>query len=329
MKRFGGITYLAILCVAFAGLCGCGKDDSGVKVLKLAHGLDMNHPVHKAMEFMAEKVAEKSAGTMKVEIYPSEQLGTEKECLERVQMGTLAMTKTSSSVMEGFVEEMQVLGLPYIFRDNEHYWNVLLGDIGKQLLASGEKKSLRGLCFYDAGARSFYTVKKPINSPADLAGMKIRVQKSPIALEMVNTMGGKATPIDWGELYTSLQQGVVDGAENNPPSLYTSRHYEICKFYVLDEHTMPPDVLIVSPIIWGQLTADQQQILQTAVDESVTYQRKLWAEFQQESLDAIAAAGVKIIKPDKQPFRDAVSSMLAKYNGTPIGDLAKRIGEVQ
>lgn len=308
---------------------GCGKKDGGVKVLKLGHGLNTEHPVHKAMVFMAEKVDEKSAGKMRIDIYPSEQLGTEKECLEGLQLGGLAMTKTSSSPMESFVEEMKVLGLPYIFRDNEHFWKVLLGPIGKELLAAGQSKGLKGLCFYDAGARSFYTVKTPVNVPADLAGLKIRVQKSPIALEMVNAMGGKATPIDWGELYTSLQQGVVDGAENNPPSLYTSKHYEVCKYYSLDEHTMPPDILLISVSVWSKLTPQQQNILQEAADESVTYQRKLWSQFQQQSLDEVTKAGVQIIKPDKQPFRDAVKTMLEKYSDTEIGILAKRIIEVQ
>ena len=329
MRRLTIVVIVFLLCMIILLAPGCSKKNDGVKVLKLAHGLNTEHPVHKAMVFMAVKVAEKSAAKMRIDIYPSEQLGTEKECLERLQLGALAMTKTSSSPMESFVEEMKVLGLPYIFRDNEHYWKVLLGPIGKELLAAGQSKGLKGLCFYDAGARSFYTVKTPVHKPMDLTGLKIRVQKSPIALEMVNAMGGKATPIDWGELYTSLQQGVVDGAENNPPSLYTSKHYEVCKYYCLDEHTMPPDILLISTTVWNKLTPQQQSILQEAADESVTYERKLWKEFQQQSLDEVTKASVEIIKPDKQPFRDAVKPMLEKYSDTEIGKLAKRIIEVE
>jgi len=300
-----------------------------VTVLKLAHGLNTEHPVHKAMVFMAEKVAEKSGGTMRVDIYPSEQLGNEKECLEKLQMGALAMTKTSSSPLEAFVDEMKVLGLPYIFRDQDHYWKVLKGPIGKELLAAGESRGLKGLCFYDAGARSFYTVKKPIHSPADLKGLKIRVQQSPVAMDMVKAMGASPTPISWGELYTSLQQGVVDGAENNPPSLYTSKHYEICKYYTLDEHTMPPDVLLISPRWWNRLTDEQKRILQEAVDESVEYQRKLWADFTKESLDAVRAAGVQVIVlEDKTPFREAVQPML-EAQPEKIKSLVQRIQEVQ
>ncbi len=326
MKKTTFFVCVACLVVSVAFL-GCGKKDK-VKVLKLAHGLNTEHPVHKAMEFLAEKVAEKSGGSMRVDIYPSEQLGTEKECLERLQMGSLAMTKTSSSPMESFVEEMKVLGLPYIFRDKEHYWNVLLGDIGKELLAAGEKKRLKGLCFYDAGARSFYTVKKAVETPEDLKGLKIRVQQSPIAMQLVEAMGASPTPIAWGELYTSLQQGVVDGAENNPPSLYTSKHYEICKYYSLDEHTMPPDILLISTRTWGQLSEEQQKILQEAVDESVTEQRRLWAEFEKKSMDEVKAAGVKIITPDKGPFRESVKPMLDAQPEN-IRALVKRIGEVQ
>ena len=175
-------------------------------VLKLAHGLDVTHPVHKAMVFMAERVKAKSDGRMQVQIFPNEQLGNEKECIEALQLGYLAMTKTSSAPMESFVPQMQVFGIPYLFRDSEHLWKVLNGPIGKKLLLAGEP-----------GARSFYA-KKPINTPADLAGMKIRVQNSIMSIKMVQAMGGSPTPVPWGELYTALDQGVVDGAENNSPS---------------------------------------------------------------------------------------------------------------
>ena len=168
-----------------------------------------------------------------------------------------------------------------------------------------------------------------LKNPEDLKGLKILVQQSPVAMQLVEAMGASPTPIAWGELYTSLQQGVVDGAENNPPSLYTSKHYEICKFYSLDEHTMPPDILLISTRTWGQLSAEQQKILQDAVDESVTHQQKLWAEFEQKSMDEVKAAGVKIIKPDKAPFRKSVESMIKEYDGTAIGELVKRISEVQ
>jgi tripartite ATP-independent transporter DctP family solute receptor len=330
MKKVTVLLCVMFMCLQVGVFSGCEKKkDSDVKVLKLAHGLDTTHPVHKAMEFMAQKVKEKSGGRMRIDIYPSEQLGSERECIEQLQIGGLAMTKTSSSPLEGFISEMKVLGLPYLFRDPEHYWKVLLGPIGKELLASGEKVGLKGLCFYNAGSRSFYTRNKPVYTPDDLKGLKIRVQKSEIAIEMIKAMGASATPIDWGELYTSLQQGVVDGAENNPPSFETSMHYEICKYYTLDEHTRPPDILMISTIAWNKLSPEFQKILQEAADESVPYDRELWAEREKQSLEKVEKAGVKIIYPDKKPFRDAVEPMLQKYEASQLGGLIKRIEQVQ
>ena len=294
-------------------------------VLKLAHGLPTAHPVHEAMLFMAERVAARSDGRMKVEVFPSEQLGTEKECIEALQLGYLAMTKTSSAPMEGFVPKMRIFGVPYLFRDADHLWKVLNGPIGKELLLAGEAKRLRGLCYYDAGARSFYTKDRPIETPADLTGLKIRVQNSVMSMRMVQAMGGSPTPIPWGELYTALDQGVVDGAENNAPSLRTSRHYEVCKYYILDEHTCLPDIVVIGTRVWNRMTAEQQRILQEAADESVVYQRKLWAEAEAADLKAVEEAGVTILRPDKGPFRESVRSVWEEFEGTEIGDLIRRI----
>jgi tripartite ATP-independent transporter DctP family solute receptor len=279
------------------------------------------------MEYMAEKVKEKSGGRMQIQIFPSEQLGTEKEDIESLQLGYLAMTKTSTAVMEGFVPRMKIFGIPYLFRDSEHYWKVLKGPIGKELLLAGQEKGLRGLCYYDAGARSFYA-KKEIDSPADLVGLKIRVMNSAMCIEMIKAMGGSPAPIPWGELYTSLEQGVVDAAENNPPSYRTSRHYEVCKFYTLDEHARLPDILMISVKVWEGLKPEFQQILQEAADESVEYQREIWAEAEKEDLKTVEEAGVKVIHPDKKPFEESVQSMWDAYKGTEIGDLMKQIQEI-
>ena len=298
------------------------------KILKLAHGLDVAHPVHKAMEFMAQKVAAKSKGRLKVAIFPNEQLGNEKECIEALQLGYLAMTKTSTGPMEGFVPAMKIFGIPYLFRDSEHFWKVAIGPIGKRLLKAGESKRLKGLCYYDAGARSFYA-HTAIAAPVDLKGMKIRVMNSIMAMKMIDAMGGSATPISWGELYTSLDQGVVDAAENNPPSFQTSRHYEICDHYILDEHVRLPDMLIISTRVWNKLTPDFQQILQESVDESVEYQRKLWIEAEQEALNEVQAAGVTISYPDKTPFQEAVKPIWKEFEDTEIGEMIEQILEVK
>jgi tripartite ATP-independent transporter DctP family solute receptor len=321
---FSTATVLALCVLATA----CGPRDD-VVVLKLAHSLDTGHSVHKGMVHMAERLDEISNGHMRIDVYPSGQLGGERETVELLQIGSIAMTKVSTSPLESFVPAMQIFSIPYVFRDREHYFKVLDSEIGEELLKSTEVARLRGLGYYDAGSRSFYTTDKPVRTPADLEGLKIRVQKSQTSVRMVKALGGSATPISWGELYTALQQGVVDGAENNPPSFYLSRHYEICKYYSLDEHTSVPDILLMSSRIWHDLSPQQQNWLQQAVEESVDYQRKLWREATAEALAAVRAAGVEVSRPDKAPFQDAVREMKATYDGTEIGDLLARIEAVE
>lgn len=306
-------------------LASCQRSIKPLEI-KLAHGLDINHPVHEAMEFMAKKVEEKSGGEMTLKIFPNSQLGSERECLELLQIGSLGMTKVSAAVMESFSPDFKVYSLPYIFKSKEHNFQVLDGEIGKEMLAKGEPFWLKGLCYYDAGSRSFYTKDKPVNEPKDLKGLKIRVQSSPTAISMVQQFGGAATPISWGELYTSLQQGVVDGAENNSPSLYISRHYEVCKYYSLNEHTMVPDILMISTIVWDQLKPQEQQWLQEAADESAVLQRELWEVAENEALEAIKKAGVKVNIPDKEPFAKIVEPIYESYKKEPhIYELIQRI----
>ena len=319
-------TILVTVIILF--ISGCGEERQG-RVLKLAHGLDPSHPVHKAMVFMADRCNEISEGELRIEIYPSGQLGSEQQCVELLQIGSLAITKVSAAVMESFTEDFKVLGLPYVFRSKEHSFKVLDGEIGDELLLSTQPFWIRGLCFFDAGSRSFYTIDKPVNHPDDLDGLKIRVMKSITAMEMVKAQGGSPTPISWGELYTALQSGVVDGAENNPPSFYTSHHYEVCKYYSLNEHTMVPDVLIVSEKIWKKLSEQEKKWLQQAADDAVPVQRKLWAESEIESLKIVREAGVNIIYPDKEPFAEKVTELLESYReNEKLYDLITRIKAV-
>ncbi|OQD42459.1 C4-dicarboxylate ABC transporter substrate-binding protein [Croceivirga radicis] len=309
-------------------LASCGQED--VKVLKLAHGLDVNHSVHKAMVQMGQDLKEISGGKMEVQIYPSQQLGTERENLELLQIGSLDMTKVSVGVMENFAPKMKVLGLPFIFRDRQHSFTVLDGPIGQQLLDEGQQYWLKGLAYYDAGSRSFYTKERPVAQPTDLEGMKIRVMESVTAMDMVRSLGGSPTPISWGELYTSLQQGVVDGAENNPPSFYLSRHYEVCKYYALDEHTTLPDVLVMGTQAWNNLTEQEKGWVKEAVQKSVSVQRELWAASEQEALDAVKAAGVEVIRPEKNPFMDKVEGIYDAYKDQPeLYDLITKIKQTE
>ncbi|NIK91558.1 TRAP transporter substrate-binding protein [Mangrovimonas sp. CR14] len=306
----------ALSLLGFLIFMGCANTQEH-RVIKLGHGLDVNHSVHKAMVKMGEDLAEISGGKMELEIYPSQQLGTERECVELLQIGSLDMTKVSVGVMENFAPKMKVFGLPYLFRDKEHAFQILDGPIGKQLLDEGEDYWIKGMGYYDAGSRSFYTKEKPIEEPSDLKGMKIRVMESASAIEMVKSLGGSPTPISWGELYTSLQQGVVDGAENNPPSFYLSRHYEVCKYYSLDEHTLLPDVLIIGKHTWDHLSDQERVWLQEAVDKSVTYQRVLWEDSEKEALEAVKAAGVSVILPNKEPFSEKTKSVYKQYEQDP------------
>jgi len=329
MNFLSGTRLIPIYAVmAMMLLAGC-RGESKVTVLKLAHALDIVHPVHRGMVFMSEKIEEHSNGKMRIDIYPGGQLGAERELIELLQIGSLAMTKVSTAPLEAFVPEMQIFGIPYLFRDQEHRWKVLNSPTGRRLLLSGESFFLRGLCYYDAGSRSFYSVNKPVLSPADLRGMKIRVMKSITAVQMIQALGGSPTPIPWGELYTALQQGVVDGAENNAPSFYSSHHYEVCPYYSIDEHTAVPDILLISTLVWNNLTQQEKGWLQQAVDESVVYQKKLWKESTQEALEEVQKAGVEIIYPDKQPFLEAVQSMHDSHKGTPLYDLIQEIKEIK
>lgn len=305
------IIYTLVTIIVFF-FTACGVKEK-TKTLKLAHGLDTTHPVHKGMEFMAMRLEEISGGKLKVQIYPSGQLGSEQQNVELLQIGSLAMTKVSAAVLESFIEDYKVLGLPYIFRSKEHAFRVLDGEIGKELLAAPEQFLIKGLCFYDAGSRSFYTIDKPVLHPDDLAGLKIRVMKSNTAMKMIKQFGGSPTPISYGELYTALQSGVVDGAENNPPSFYFSHHFEVCKHYSLDEHSIIPDVLVISTKIWDDLSELEKEWLSRAVNESVAKQRELWAESVHTSLEAVEKEGVTIYHPDKEPFIEKIEAVFEDF----------------
>ncbi|MBT5901765.1 MAG: TRAP transporter substrate-binding protein [Opitutaceae bacterium] len=317
-----------VLSAAFVFTYTAGDRDGGgdsAKVLKLAHGLDTGHPVHLGMVRMQERVAELSGGRLKIDIYPSGVLGSEVQCIEQLQSGELAMTKTSTAAMESFIPQLGIFGVPYLFDDEDHFWRVIDSEVGRELLAIGEDSGLFGLCFYDAGSRNFYSTDKPIRSPADLQGMKIRVQNSRMAIAMVEALGGSPTPIAWGELYSALAQGVVDGAENNMPSFESNRHYEECKYFTPDAHTRVPDLLMISTTVWQSLDPQEQAWLQEAADISSTYQRELWAVKTMESMAKVIAAGVEIVDCDPSAFQLACEPIKATLAGTPVEPWMHRI----
>lgn len=301
--------------LSFLTLFSCKSSQSDV--VFLAHTLPVSHPVHQGIEVFAEEVVRLSGGKMIVKIFPDAQLGSEREVLELLQIGSISMTKVSAATMANFAPEYKVLGIPYLFRDKEHFFNVLEGPTGTQILDKGEDYLLKGMCFYDAGSRSFYTKDKPINSPEDLNGLKIRVMNDQMSVNMVNTLGGSATPMSYGELYTALQQGVVDGAENNPPSFVTSRHYEVCKYYSLDEHTSLPDVLVMGTKFWNNLTPEQQGWMSQAAKNSVKAQKQFWKDNVEECMKTLKEANVEIIRPDKSVFADKARALVEEFEKQP------------
>ena len=310
-------------------LPGCTANNISGTALRLAHTLNSDHPVHQAMVFMGERLAELSSGEMSLDVYPNGQLGSERQLIELLQIGSVSMTKVSTISMEGFSSKMKLFSVPYLFGSNDHLWQFLNSSNGQGLLDVLRDVRLQGLCYYDAGSRSFYMTDEPVITPSDLAGKKVRVLPSRTSIEMVEALGGAATPISWGEIYTALQQGIVDGAENNPPSYYLSKHFEAAKYYTLDEHTSVPDLLVMSRRVFDGLTPQQKAWLRQAVSESVTKQRALWRVASDDAIKSVKEAGSEVIHPDKQPFRDAVAGMKTRFKSGELGALIQNVESLE
>lgn len=282
------------------------------------------------MTQFADDVKTKTNGDVRIRIYPDAQLGNQRESMELMQNGALDIVKSNAAELEAFSPAYSVFNLPYLFRDKPHYEKIIYGDIGQEILDSSKDSGFVGLTYYDAGARSFYA-KKPIRTPDDLKGLKIRVQPSPTAIAMVKALGGNPTPLAYGELYTALQQGVVDAAENNIPSYTLSRHSEVTKFFSLDEHTMVPDVLVMSTKSLDKLTPEQQAIVKQAAKDSAQTMAKLWEASEKEERAKVEKQGVEFITVDKVTFQDAVKPMyddIAKSN-PELSKMADRIRDVK
>lgn len=331
-------TLSIVLLIALMSLSlhqGCNTKGNGegsnTKTIILAHAMHLTHPVSVAMDSMAENVEKHSGGKLKIKIYPSQQLGSERELLELIQIGTIGMTKVSGATLENIVPPVRVFSLPYLFRDDDHYRKVTEGDIGQELLEAGAQYGLKGIAYYEAGRRSFYTKNRPITTPDDLSGMKIRVIPSVMAMEFIQSLGGSPTPLAYGELYTAFQGGIVDAAENNPPSFYTSRHYEVTDYYSLNEHTAIPDFLVIGTQVWNDLTEEEKEWLRQAVDESVALQLELWKESVEESMQVVQEAGVEVIRPDKEPFRKSVQPIYDRFeqNNPELYEWVERIRKIE
>ncbi|MBZ9920939.1 MULTISPECIES: TRAP transporter substrate-binding protein [unclassified Mesorhizobium] len=295
-------------------------------VLRSADTHPDGYPTVEAVKYMGELIKQRTDGRYSVEVYHSAQLGEEKDTIEQTQTGVIDLNRVSMGPFNGIVPETAVPSLPYIFRSVEHMRHVMDGPIGDDILKAFEAHDLVGLAFYDSGARSFYNTKKDIASIADLKGMKFRVIQSDVFVDMVNALGANATPMAYGEVYSALETGVIDGAENNWPSFESAKHYEVAKHYTLDQHQSVPEVLVMAKASWDKLSPEDQAIVRQAAKDSVVKMRELWDAQEKKSRDIVEKAGVKVSEIDKQPLIDAMKPVYDKYLSTPaLKDLAARI----
>jgi tripartite ATP-independent transporter DctP family solute receptor len=317
---------LATLAAA-AAIVASAQAQAQEMVLRSSDTHPDGYPTVEAVKFMGKLVEERTDGRIRIEIYHSAQLGQEKDTIEQTRFGVIDMNRVSLGPFNNLIEETKIPSLPYIFRSTEHMHKVMDGPIGAEILAAFEPHGLIGLAFYDGGSRSFYNSERPIRSVDDLKGMKFRVMQSDLFVDMVDALGANATPLPYGEVYSSIQTGVIDGAENNYPSFESSKHFEVAKYYTLDEHLIVPEVLVVSKTTWDKLSPEDQQILSDAAKESVPYMRELWQAREKVSEEMVRAAGVEVVTDiDKTPFIEAMKPVYEKYVDTDrLKDLVARI----
>ena len=282
-------------------------------VLKSSDTHTDGYPTVEGVKYFGELVKERTAGRYSIEVYHSAQLGEEKDTIEQVRSGVIELNRVSMAPFNGTVKETIVPALPYIFRSEDHMHAVMDGAIGDQIKAAFEPVGLVVLAFYDAGARSFYNKVKPINSVADMQGMKFRVIQSDIFVDMVAALGANATPMPYGEVYSGIETGVIDGAENNFPSYDTAKHFEVAKYYSLDEHTILPEVFVMNKAAFDKLAPEDQEIFKQAAKDSVAKQRELWAAKVAESRANVEKLGAQLTTPDKQGFIDAMAPVYEKH----------------
>ncbi|WP_420963679.1 TRAP transporter substrate-binding protein [Brucella sp. IR073] len=287
------------------------------------------YPTVEAVKYMGQLVSDRTNGRIKINVSNNASLGSEKDTIEQTRFGVIDMNRVNAAPFNNLVPQTVVLGLPFLFRDTDHMHKVVDGPIGEEILAAFEPHGLVGLAYYDSGARSFYS-KKPVEKLEDLKGMKIRVQQSDLWIAMMDAFGANATPMPFGEVYSSLETGVVDGAENNWPSYESSRHFEVAKNFTLTEHSLNPEILVMSKISWDKLTPEDQKIIKQAAKDSVGKMRELWQAREKESEAKVRAAGVNVIKVDKAPFIEAMNPVYDKFVTDPkLKDLVERVRAVK
>ncbi|MCS4294895.1 tripartite ATP-independent transporter DctP family solute receptor [Comamonas sp. BIGb0152] len=284
-----------------------------------------DYPTVQAVKFMGERLKALSGGKHSIRVYPNGALGGEKETIEQAKIGALAMVRVNVGAMNNVCNETVVPTMPFLFRSVEHMHKVLDGPVGEEILKACEKQGFIGLGFYDSGARSMFTAKRPVKSLADMKGMKVRVQQSDLWVSMLEAMGANATPMPMGEVYTGLKTGLIDAAENNYPTFESSRSFEVAKYFSKTEHSMAPEILLFSKRTFDKLSPEEQGWLRQAAKESVPYMRKQWAEREAKSLAVVKAAGAEIIEVDKAPFQAAMRPVYDKFiTDAKLKDLVKR-----
>jgi tripartite ATP-independent transporter DctP family solute receptor len=290
------------------------------------------YPTVVAVENFGKKLAQATNGRISVKTFPAMQLGGEKEAIEQAQIGAIQLARVSVGALGPVIDELNVFNLPFLFRNTAHMQQVIDGPIGQELLdkiTSNPKAGLVGLCWMDAGARSMYDTKKPIRRIDDLKGLKMRVMGNPMFVDMMNALGGNGVAMGYDQVFSALQTGVVDGAENNPPSFVFDNHFTVAKFYTLTEHLIVPEVLVLSKKTWDGLTKRDQGVMKTLAHEAQLEERKLWQEYEQQAIAKARAAGIEIINvSDKEPFQAAVKPVWDKY-GPRFTEMIKRIQDVK
>jgi tripartite ATP-independent transporter DctP family solute receptor len=326
----------AMLGTAGLGTAGLGLARSAAAedkmVFKASDVHPPGYPTVVAVESMGKKLEAATKGRLSVQMYPSMQLGGEKEAIEQAQIGAIQLARVSVGALGPVIDDLNVFNLPFLFRDTAHMEKVIDGAVGKELLdkvTNNPNTHLVALCFMDAGARNMYDTKHPINSIADLKGMKVRVMGNPMFVDMMNDLGGNGVPMGYDQVFSALQTGVVDGAENNPPSYVFDNHYQVAKYYTLTEHLIVPEMLVFSRPTWDKLSKDDQALLLKVGREAQLEERTLWQAKEKEAYDKMEQAGIKVVKiADKKPFQDAVKPVWDKY-GAKYAELIKQIQAVQ
>ncbi len=300
-----GLLFSVILLVAM-GLCGCGQADQK-KIVRIGHNQSTNHPTHLGLTAFAAYVNEQLGDKYVVEVYPSELLGAQTDMVQLTQTGAIDFCVASNAILETFSKSYEIFNLPYLFASTEAY-HASMDDsrITEPIFTATEKAGFKAVTWLDAGTRNFYTVKKPIHSPADLKGLKIRVQQSPTNIEMMRLLGGSANPMSFGEVYTSLQANIIDGAENNEMALTDNGHGDVCKYYSYDMHQMVPDILIGNLAFLEELSQEEMAVFEEGFVLLNAVQRKEWVEAVENAKDkAQNVQGVTFIYPDQEPFKEA------------------------